>query len=99
MRRSFPDSGVLIDAARGLPPFDRAAFEYFDSSDRIFLTSSFVRLETVPKAAYMRLDAELDFYTAFFNHPTLEYCREWDRQSKFIYRNRLVEVVYLYAQL
>ncbi len=85
----------------------------------------------------MRLDAELDFYSAFFNHPTLEYCREWDRleetadtvarqyglgamdalhvaaasilgadelvtterQSKPIYRNRLVEVVYLYAGL
>lgn len=137
MRRSFPDSGVLIDAARGLPPFDRIAFEYFDSSDRVFLTSSFVRLETVPKAVYLRLDAELEFYNAFFNHPALEYCREWDRleetadtvarqyglsamdalhvaaasllgadelvtterQSKPIYRDRLVEVVYLYAEL
>ncbi len=137
MRRSFPDSGVLIDAARGLPPFDRIAFEYFDSSERIFLTSPFVRLETVPKAAYMRLEAELDFYNIFFNHHALEYCRDWaplektadtlarqyglsamdalhvaaasllgadelvttERPSKPIYRNRLVEVVYLYAGL
>jgi|SRR5579883_374870 predicted nucleic acid-binding protein len=137
MRRSFPDSGVLIDAARGLPPYDRIAFEYFNSPDRIFLTSPLVRLETVPKAAYLRLQAELDFYEAFFNHPEVEYCGEWERleetadraarqfglsamdalhiaaayllgadelvtterPSKPIYRNRLVEVVYLYANL
>lgn len=137
MRRSFPDSGVLIDAARGLPPYDRIAFEYFDSPDRTFLTSAFVRLETVPKAAYMQLEAELDFYNGFFSHPAVEYCRAWDRleetadavarqsglsamdalhvaaafllgadelvtterPSKPIYRNRLVEAVYLYAAL
>ena len=137
MRRSFPDSGVLIDAARGLPPYDRVAFEYFDSPDRIFLTSSFVRLETVPKAAYMRLQPELDFYNVFFNRPAIEYCRDWkrleeaadtvarqhglsamdalhvaaafllgadelvttERPLKPIYRNELVEVVYLYADV
>ncbi len=137
MRRSFPHSGVLIDAARSLPPFDRIAFEYFDSSDRILLTSPFVRLETMPKAAYLRLKPELEFYNAFFTHPAVEYCRDWDRleetadsvarqyglsamdalhvaaaslmgadelvtterPSKPIYRNRLVDVVYLYANL
>jgi predicted nucleic acid-binding protein len=137
MRRSFPDSGVLIDAARGLPPFDRIAFDYFNNFDRIFLTSPFVRLETVPKAAYLHLGPELDFYDAFFSHPEVEYCRDWDglekiadtvarqsglsamdvlhvaaasllgadelitteRPQKPIYRNRLVDVIYLYADL
>jgi hypothetical protein len=78
MRRSFPDSGVLIDAARGLPPYDRIAFEYFNGPDRVFLTSPFVRLETVPKAAYLRLQPELDFYHAFFGHPEVESCRDWE---------------------
>ena len=91
----------------------------------------------MPKAAYLRLKPELEFYNAFFTHPAVEYCRDWDRleetadsvarqyglsamdalhvaaaslmgadelvtterPSKPIYRNRLVDVVYLYANL
>lgn len=82
MRRSFPDSGVLIDAARGLPPFDQIAYEYFDNSERVFLTSPFVRLETVPKAVYTGRDSEVNFYHSFFGHPEVEYCRDWDRLEK-----------------
>lgn len=85
----------------------------------------------------MRRATELNFYNAFFRHPGVEYCRDWDRLeelanaaatqdglsamdalhvaaayllgadefvtterlAKPIYRNRLVEVVYLYAEL
>lgn len=81
--RSFPDSGVLIDAARGVPPFDQIAFDYLDDSRRTFLTSPFVRLEVLPKAAYHQREAELTFYEDFFHHPQLEWCRDWEQMEKF----------------
>ena len=85
MIRSFPDSGVLIGAARGLPPLDLIAFNYLDDGTRRFLTSPFVRLETIPKAAYMRREEELAFYTAFFGNPAVEWCGDSDRMAEIAY--------------
>lgn len=83
MVRSFPDSGVLIGAARGVSPFDQIAFDYFDDSRRIFLTSPFVRLEVLPKAVYHRREDETAFYEAFFLHPQVEWCYDWEQITKF----------------
>ena len=69
---------MLIDAARGEPPFDQIAFDYLDDPTRLYLTSPFVRLETVPKAAYLQRSAELKLYERFFANPQVEWCREWD---------------------
>jgi hypothetical protein len=66
--RSFPDSGALIDAARGAPPFDRIAFDYLDDFRRTFLTSPFVRLEVLPKAAYHRRADELGRVDIHLSH-------------------------------
>ena len=82
MVRSFPDSGVLIDAARGLPPLDRAALNYLNDSRRFFLTSPLVRLEVLPKAAYHQLEKELAFYEAFFTYEQLEWCRDWEHMEE-----------------
>jgi hypothetical protein len=30
----------------------------------------------------MHLEPELDFYDAFFNHPEIEYCRDWNGLEK-----------------
>src|SRR6266446_1319159 len=82
MPRSFPDSGVLIDAARAARP-ERAqtALYYLDDPQRTYLTSPFVRLETMPKAGYTGRTEELDFYETFFRDPGVEWCRDWDRME------------------
>lgn len=82
MPRSFPDSGVLIDAARAVrPERAQAALDYFDDSTRTYLTSPFVRLETIPKAHYMARAEELAFYETFFNDSGVQWCRDWDRME------------------
>jgi predicted nucleic acid-binding protein len=82
MLRSFPDSGVLIDAARSGPRARGViAVEYFDDPERIYLTSPLVRLETVPKASYTKRSIELEFYEDFFADPGVEWCRDWERME------------------
>ncbi len=82
MVRSFPDNGVLIDAARGVLPFDQIAFNYLDDSRHIFLTSPFVQLEVLPKAAYHQRGDELAFYETFFHHQPLEWCRDSEQITR-----------------
>jgi hypothetical protein len=54
------------------PPLD-----YLDDRQRTYLTSPFVRLETVPKAEYPGRSEELSFYESFFKDPGVEWCRDW----------------------
>lgn len=79
--RSFLDSGILIDAARGKPPYGTVALRFLANAneDRVFLTSPYVWLETVPKAQYMGQADEVDLYKDFFENPAVRWCREWDR--------------------
>ena len=80
MTRSFPDSGVLIEAARGATGLGaKLALYYLADPDRIYLTSAFVRLETVPKAAYTGRAAESRFYEDFFRDRRTVWCRDWNR--------------------
>jgi hypothetical protein len=57
----------LIAAARGTDEVAAAAFEVLDNPERAFVTSDFIRLEVLPKAAYYNNHAELEFYEAFFH--------------------------------
>lgn len=66
MIRTFVDSGVLIAAARGTDEVAAKAFEVLDDPQRMFITSDFIRLEVLPKAAYHNNHDELEFYKAFF---------------------------------
>lgn len=68
MPRIFVDSDVLIMAARGAPPLRDAALSWLEDPDHVLLTSPFVYLETVPKAAFHRRDLELEFYRIYFRH-------------------------------
>jgi len=81
MLRSFPDS-VLIDGARATRS-DRTftALDYFDDLERSYLTSPFIRMETVPRATYTRRSLEVAFYDNFFGDPRVEWCREWERME------------------
>jgi hypothetical protein len=52
MIRTFLDSGVLIAAARATGALGTRALAFFNDSERVFVSSDFVRLEIFPKAIY-----------------------------------------------
>ena len=71
MKRTYIDSGVLIAAARGSGRlFDRAMAILADPS-REFVSSAYVRLETVPKAVFFNRTAEAEFYEEFFKYSAI----------------------------
>jgi predicted nucleic acid-binding protein len=65
-RKTYIDSGVLIKAHQGKSALAKRAIDILDDPDRQFLSSTFVQLETLPKAVYHKNQDELDFYQAFF---------------------------------
>ena len=68
MKRTYVDSGVLIAAARGKGRLgDRALEIICDTASREFISSDYVRLETVPKPTYFGRAAEVRFYEEFFS--------------------------------
>jgi len=65
--RSYLDSGVLIAALRDGGELASRANALLEDPNRIFLSSVFLRLELLPKAAYFRNSAELRFYSDYFD--------------------------------
>jgi len=64
--RTYLDTCVLIAAVRGDDPAHQAAMAVLDDPDRTFLTSDFVRLETLPTARREHRCRELAFLAGFF---------------------------------
>jgi predicted nucleic acid-binding protein len=64
---TYLDSGVLIYAAKGTTDVAALALPFLQDPDREFVTSEYVRLEVLPKPTCFRLDAEVEFYNAFFS--------------------------------
>lgn len=64
--RTFIDSGVLIDAVRGIPPLSDAALTVLGDPNRILVSSDLVRLEVLPKPQFHKRRNEVIFYEAFF---------------------------------
>lgn len=65
---TFVDAGVLITAARGQDAALQArALSILNDPQRDFASSSFVRLEVLPKALWAGKQAERAFYETFFN--------------------------------
>jgi predicted nucleic acid-binding protein len=67
MTRTFVDSGVLIAAARGTDRTSPAAFSILNDPGRQFASTLLVKLETIPKATYLKRRAEREFYEIFFD--------------------------------
>ena len=63
--RTFLDSGVLITAARSRGAGQQIALSILRDSNRIFLTTPFLALEVVPKAAFNKQELELLFYERY----------------------------------
>lgn len=70
LKRTFLDAGVLMDAARGKPETAKYAMKILDDPEREFVSSPFVKLEVLPKAAYQKNQAEEEFYETYFEAVT-----------------------------
>lgn len=64
---AYIDSGVLINAFRGVSEVSIKATEILDDSTRSFASSVFVQLETLPKSYYNKQLLEVEFYQTFFD--------------------------------
>lgn len=65
--RTYVDSNVLIQAARtAKTDLAETCLALLEDDTREFVTSDWVKFETLPKAIHFRQDAEADFYRLFF---------------------------------
>jgi predicted nucleic acid-binding protein len=64
--RTYLDSNVLINAYKGLPNIKLKARTILLDPDREFVSSIFVRLETLPVARFIAGHQEEIFYNTFF---------------------------------
>ena len=62
--RTFLDSGVLLTAWRGRDA--EAALAVMEDPQRQFCTSQLVKLELLPKPAFFKQEAEIEFYRTHF---------------------------------
>ena len=67
MKRTYIDSGVLIEAVRGTNAVAMKARGIITEANREFASSIFVKLEVIPKATYYKNAAEVAFYERFFS--------------------------------
>ena len=65
--QTFIDACVLMAAARGTDDIASRAMAILDDPNREFVSSSFVKLEVLPKSVYEKQQAEAEFYEAFFD--------------------------------
>lgn len=61
LKKTYVDSGVLINAFRGTTEVSIKATQVLDDPHREFASSPFVQLETLPKAIYNKQQEEGEF--------------------------------------
>jgi predicted nucleic acid-binding protein len=64
VKRTYLDSSVLIQAVQGADA--GLTFNLLQDSNRQFVASSFLKLETLPQPTFHKRSAELEFLEAFF---------------------------------
>ena len=70
MKRTYVDSGVLIAAARGNGKLYERAIAIIIDPSREFVSSEYVRFETVPKPTFFKHEPEVLFFEEFFARAT-----------------------------
>jgi predicted nucleic acid-binding protein len=66
LTRTFLDAGILIAAVRGQEKEAARALAILEDPERRFLTSTFLRMEVLPKAIYYQRPAEVALYERYF---------------------------------
>jgi predicted nucleic acid-binding protein len=66
LKKTYIDSGVLINAFRGTTEVSLKATQILDDPAREFASSPFVKLEALPKAIYNKQQEDAEFYEVFF---------------------------------
>jgi predicted nucleic acid-binding protein len=66
MIRTYVDSNVLIYAATNKDTIGRNAINLLGEANREFVSSPFVKLETIPFAVYNKKNNQLKFFNRFF---------------------------------
>ena len=66
MKTTFVDSGLLIAVAKGTEAVSEAALAVLDDPERTFVSTVYVKLEVMPKAAWNRRTAQIEVYEEFF---------------------------------
>lgn len=84
MKRTFVDASVLISAARGKDEIAERATKILDDPNREFASSTFLKLEVLPKAIYYQKQSEVAFYETFF-HAVTHWVDELDRITEDAY--------------
>lgn len=79
MRRTFADSSVLITAFRGAVAERERALNILEDPARLFIASSFLYLEVVPKTIFYGRDLEYAFYEKFLESSALGSRSRWNR--------------------
>ncbi len=64
-KKTYIDSGVLINAFRGTTEVSLKATQILDDPTREFASNPFVKLEALPKAIYNKQQEEAEFYEVF----------------------------------
>ncbi len=67
MRPTFVDSSVLLAAARGEDEAYQRAMNVLDDPERSFVSSVYVRLETLPNAVFFDREEEVEACESFFD--------------------------------
>lgn len=65
MPRTYLDTGVLIEAARGKTPTSERALRILEDPNRLFLSSPLLRLELVPQTIRNQRNDQTEFYEAY----------------------------------
>lgn len=86
---TFLDTGVLIAAYEGDDNAHQNALALLRQTNRSFASSSFVRLELIPKPYFLKKHPKVKFYHFFLD----KYIHDWATLS-----DALVEDAYSYAK-
>ena len=84
MRRTYVDTGVLIDAAAGKGPRAEAALALLRDPDRVFLSSPYLDLELLPQAIKSRLREQQEFLEAYL--AATERIEDWNAIFRVAFR-------------
>lgn len=67
MKTTFVDSSLLIAVAKGEKDIYEKALEIIDDPDREFVSSVYVKLETLPKATWLGREDQVEIYKEIFD--------------------------------